>query len=174
MDPLLIQIVKIVVIFLIVFTCAAYYTLMERQWAGYFQRRLGPNRFGPGGVLQPLADGLKFICKEDFVPGRAYRWRFILAPMALTRTEPRATAGEQTELLYGEPVYLLDRDLGHRDARALGQVLGEFGCQIGNACVHDRRPFDGSQGLNISQQAHGAPLERVGRAQQAQLALLKS
>jgi NADH-quinone oxidoreductase subunit H len=53
---------------------------MERKVMGWIQLRVGPNRVGPWGLLQPLADGLKMIFKEDIVPTQASRWLYILAP----------------------------------------------------------------------------------------------
>lgn len=58
----------------------AYLILLERKVASWIQDRLGPNRVGPGGLLQPLADGLKFIFKEDFRPGGVDKVLFTLAP----------------------------------------------------------------------------------------------
>ncbi|MFN7804851.1 MAG: complex I subunit 1/NuoH family protein, partial [Planctomycetaceae bacterium] len=64
----------------------AYLVLVERKAAAYLQDRLGPNRVGPWGLLQPLADGLKFILKEEIVPDGADRWLFLLAPLAILAT----------------------------------------------------------------------------------------
>jgi len=74
-------IVKILVIFGILLTAVAYLSYMERKVMGWIQLRKGPNRVGPGGLLQPLADGLKFIFKEDIIPLQATRILFALAPM---------------------------------------------------------------------------------------------
>jgi NADH-quinone oxidoreductase subunit H len=74
-------IVKILVIFGILLTAVAYLSYMERKVMGWIQLRKGPNRVGPGGLLQPLADGLKFMFKEDIIPLEANRLLFALAPM---------------------------------------------------------------------------------------------
>lgn len=58
----------------------AYLILLERKIAAYVQDRLGPNRVGPAGLLQPLADGLKFLLKEDIIPAHVDRLFYILAP----------------------------------------------------------------------------------------------
>src|SRR5438270_11980213 len=58
----------------------AYLILLERKIASWVQDRLGPNRVGPGGLLQPIADGLKFVLKEDYRPKNADRVLFTLAP----------------------------------------------------------------------------------------------
>jgi NADH-quinone oxidoreductase subunit H len=71
---------KIVLVFAVILTLAAYLVLIERKMLGRIQERLGPNRAGPFGILQPLADGIKMITKEDFKPAAADKWLFYLAP----------------------------------------------------------------------------------------------
>ena len=61
----------------------AVYTWFERRTLGRFQNRLGPNRWGPFGILQPIADLVKLITKEDTTPDEADRWVMTLAPIAL-------------------------------------------------------------------------------------------
>jgi len=61
----------------------AFYTWFERRALGRFQARLGPNRWGPFGLLQPFADMIKLMTKEDTVPATADRWLFLLAPIVL-------------------------------------------------------------------------------------------
>ena len=74
-------IVHSVVLVVILLTGFAYTTLLERRVVARFQSRVGPNRAGPYGLLQPLADGVKLIFKEEVVPERADKWTFILAPI---------------------------------------------------------------------------------------------
>ena len=67
-------------IFLLSMGVAAYETYFERVIAAYIQDRVGPDRAGPFGLLQPLADGAKLFMKEDFIPTLADKWLFIIGP----------------------------------------------------------------------------------------------
>jgi NADH-quinone oxidoreductase subunit H len=58
----------------------AYCILLERKISAWLQDRVGPNRVGPAGLLQPIADGIKFFLKEDFIPGHVDKFLFVLAP----------------------------------------------------------------------------------------------
>lgn len=73
--------IKILGVFTVVMVTVAMLTLAERRVSAWIQDRLGPNRVGPGGLLQPLADGIKNILKEETLPRQASRIYFILAPM---------------------------------------------------------------------------------------------
>jgi NADH-quinone oxidoreductase subunit H len=77
----LLSIAKIIVVLVILLTCVAYTVLLERKVVGRIQNRFGPNRVGPFGLLQPLADGLKLFLKEDIMPTSVYRPLYILAPI---------------------------------------------------------------------------------------------
>ena len=78
---LFIWVVQAVVLAVMLLTGFAYTTLLERRVIARFQSRVGPNRAGPQGLLQPLADGIKLIFKEELIPATADKWTFILAPM---------------------------------------------------------------------------------------------
>ncbi len=77
---LLLSILKMLLVFTVVMVGVALLTLMERKVSAWMQNRFGPNRVGPGGLLQPIADGLKNIVKEETYPARASQVLFLLAP----------------------------------------------------------------------------------------------
>src|SRR3712207_6098056 len=77
----LMKLVGINVAFVVVLMIVAYTVLAERRVLAFIQGRLGPNRVGPGGVLQPFADLLKFIFKEEIIPDKATRFIYLLAPV---------------------------------------------------------------------------------------------
>ena len=71
---------EIGLVFLVILTLAAYLVFAERRILAWIQDRKGPNRVGPQGLLQPLADLIKMLTKEDFRPAGADKWLFYLAP----------------------------------------------------------------------------------------------
>ncbi|HJV35826.1 NADH-quinone oxidoreductase subunit NuoH [Geomonas sp.] len=74
------MVAKILLVFFIILTLAAYLVLAERRILAWIQDRIGPNRVGPFGLLQPLADVIKMLTKEDLIPAAADRLLFSLAP----------------------------------------------------------------------------------------------
>ena len=74
--------VKIAVVFGVLQGSVAFMTWVERKVSGWIQDRIGPNRVGPIGLLQPIADGIKFMLKEDIVPGHVHKAVYLMAPGA--------------------------------------------------------------------------------------------
>ena len=81
-DPIdiALTLVKIGLVFFVILTLAAYLVFAERKVLAWIQDRVGPNRVGPFGLLQPLSDLIKLLTKEDFRPAGADKWLFYLAP----------------------------------------------------------------------------------------------
>ena len=79
--PVVWNLLKIVGVLLPVLVCVAYLTLWERKMIGYMHLRIGPNRVGPKGLLQPIADALKLIFKEVIVPSQANKALYVLGPV---------------------------------------------------------------------------------------------
>ncbi len=135
MADLLITVIKIVALVVVVLTGVAYMTLAERKVSAWIQWRVGPNRVGPWGLFQPLADGLKFVFKEDFRPGGANRILHTLAPM-LTLTPAFVTFAVipfgGTLPVFGHTVNLIVADLsiGILFVFAIAS-LGVYGIAIG-------------------------------------------
>ena len=78
---ILVSLVKIVLALFVLLTAVAYTVWLERKVVGHIQNRWGPTRVGPFGLLQPMADGVKFLFKEDLTPPHVYKPLFIAAPM---------------------------------------------------------------------------------------------
>jgi NADH-quinone oxidoreductase subunit H len=79
-DHVVWPLIQIGICVLVVTGWVAYATYLERKISAFMQARLGPMRVGPWGLLQPIADGLKLLTKEDFIPENADRWIFFFAP----------------------------------------------------------------------------------------------
>ncbi len=82
----LVSLVKVLIVFTVMLLIVAYMTLMERKVLGHMQVRFGPNRVGPFGLLQPVADGIKLFFKEDIIVPHANRIIYILAPAVIVVT----------------------------------------------------------------------------------------
>ena len=99
--------VVIVVVFAITMIMAMYSTWAERKVAAYLQDRVGPNRAGWGGLLQPLADGLKLFSKEEFFPNTPNKFLFIVGPAIAMSTALMTSA----VIPWGDRLHLFGRDI---------------------------------------------------------------
>jgi NADH-quinone oxidoreductase subunit H len=130
-----IKFILIVVIFLISLVVAMYSTYAERKVAAFLQDRVGPNRAGPFGILQPMADGAKMFMKEEIIPTRANGLLFIVGPSLAIMT---ACIGSAV-IPWGQPIQIGSRiiDLQVTDINVgilyiFGVVsLGVYGIMIG-------------------------------------------
>jgi NADH-quinone oxidoreductase subunit H len=114
---------------------AAYSTLAERKLAAFFQDRIGPDRAGPFGILQPLCDGVKFLFKEAIIPMRSDRFLFLLGPSLSMLAACMACAvipwGNDL-VLFGRTVALQITDLNVGVLYLFGLVsFGVYGVMIG-------------------------------------------
>lgn len=125
----------ILVIFGITMGVALYSTLAERKVAAFMQDRPGPNRAGWGGVLQPLADGLKMFTKEDFIPNTPNKFLFILGPGLFIVTALMTSAvvpWGSTLDFFGRAVSLQVADINVAILFVFGVVsIGVYGIMIG-------------------------------------------
>jgi NADH-quinone oxidoreductase subunit H len=114
-EPWYVQIIKSVVIFTIVFSAVPLALIALRKGLGRLQLRYGPNRVGPYGLLQPVADIIKLLSKEQSRPTTSIGWLFILAPI-ITVTTAAATIAlipfGQVQDIFGTPVGLYGLDVG--------------------------------------------------------------
>jgi len=132
---ILIKFALIVIIFLISLVVAMYSTYAERKVAAFFQDRIGPNRAGPFGILQPLADGAKMFMKEEIIPASSSKFLFIVGPSLAIMTACIGSAvipwGETLTIgSYRIPLQVTDINVGV--LYIFGVVsLGVYGVMIG-------------------------------------------
>ena len=135
MDYALESLIKIAIVLGVIITTVAYVVLAERKVSAYIQNRLGPNRVGPWGLLQPLADGLKFILKEDVIPNHVNKAIYVIAPAAILVPALMGFAvvpfGD-TLMVLGREVQLIisDADIGVLYILAVSS-LGVYGVVLG-------------------------------------------
>jgi NADH-quinone oxidoreductase subunit H len=125
----------IVVIFAITMIMAMYSTWAERKVAAYLQDRVGPNRAGWGGLLQPLADGMKLFAKEEFEPNTPNKFLFYTGPAIAMSTALMTSAvipwGDKLEI-FGRTVILQATDIDVSLLYVFGIIsIGVYGIMIG-------------------------------------------
>jgi NADH-quinone oxidoreductase subunit H len=132
---LLYKLILVVSVFTITLAVAAYSTYFERKVAAFLQDRIGPDRAGPFGILQPLADGLKFIMKEEIIPNVSNKFLFVMGPCIAMMTALMAgviVPWGDTLIIDGETYSLQIADLNIGILYVFGVVsIGVYGIMIG-------------------------------------------
>ena len=119
--------------------CVAYLTLWERKLIGWIQIRIGPNRVGPLGLLQPIADGIKLLFKEIILPSNANKGLFLLAPIAMLMPALAAWA----VVPFAPEVVLADINAGLLYIMALSS-MGVYGVIIAGWASNSKYAFLGA------------------------------
>jgi NADH-quinone oxidoreductase subunit H len=141
--------VKVVLVLGVMSLAVAYATLLERKVLGFIQLRLAPRRVGPHGLLQPIADGIKLLIKEDIIPDRADRKLFILAPIisiipAFAALAVIPFAGEPFTLFgYTIQPWITDVNIGILYILSISS-LGVYGIMLGGWASNSKYPLLGS------------------------------
>ncbi|HRF27044.1 MAG TPA: NADH-quinone oxidoreductase subunit H, partial [Ferruginibacter sp.] len=117
------KLILIVVVVSISLVVAMYTTFAERKVAAVIQDRRGPNRAGPFGLLQPLADGLKLFFKEEIIPNFSSKFLFILGPALAMLTAVMTSA----VVPWGDKLHLFGRDISLQIADVNIGILYVFG-----------------------------------------------
>jgi NADH-quinone oxidoreductase subunit H len=115
--------ILVLLLFLVSLGAAAYMTYFERKLAAWIQDRVGPDRAGPFGILQPIADGVKMFLKEDFIPAKADKWLFIIGPGIAMFTALITSA----VIPWGPKLHLFGRDITLQVADINIGILYVFG-----------------------------------------------
>ena len=138
----------VLLLFLISLGVAAYQTYFERKLAAWIQDRVGPDRAGPFGILQPIADGTKMFLKEDFIPAKADKWLFIIGPgiSMFTALITSAVVPWGTNLnLFGRDISLQVADFNIGILFVFGVVsIGVYGIMIGGWASNNKYSLYGA------------------------------
>ena len=148
--PPLILTIAIILVFPLI---AGYIVLAERKVLADLQVRLGPMRVGPYGVLQPLADALKLMLKEDIIPARADKWIFWLAPVLSTFTGLTAFA----VLPLSDRLYVADVNIGILFILAMSSI-GALGLILGGWSANSKYSLMGSLRAAAQMVSYEVPL----------------
>ncbi len=141
---LAISVAKIIgLVFLVILPMVAYSVWAERRVSAAIQDRVGPNRVGFAGLLQPMADGLKFILKEDFTPAHVRKAYYWMAP-ALTMVPALLTCAVLPfgSRLFGEKMVIADLDVGPLFVFAIAS-LSVYGIVLAGWASNSKYPFFG-------------------------------
>jgi NADH-quinone oxidoreductase subunit H len=141
--PAVLYVIKVLLLILCItvplLLSVAYLTLWERKLIGWMQVRIGPNRVGPMGLLQPIADGLKLLVKEIIVPTGANKFLFILAPIMVIMPAMAAWA----VVPFGPELVLADIDAGLLYIMAITS-MGVYGIIIAGWASNSKYAFLGA------------------------------
>src|SRR5258708_1949015 len=118
---------------------AGYIVLVERKVLADFQVRLGPMRVGPHGLLQPLADAVKLMLKEDIIPTQVDKWVFLMAPVIPVFTALTAFA----VLPFGKQYFVADLNIGIIFILAITSI-GVLGIMLGGWASNSHYPLLGA------------------------------
>ncbi len=140
--------ILVLVIFGVTLLVAMYSTYIERKVAAFIQDRVGPDRAGPFGILQPLADGIKFFMKEEIIPNVANKTLFVLGPCVAMMTALMAGVvipwGGPLEI-NGAQHYLQIADLNIGILYVFGVVsIGVYGIMIGGWASNNKFSLQGA------------------------------
>ena len=147
-ESALVQVIKAVVIFVVILQIVPLVLLAERKLLGRFQARIGPNRVGPYGLLQPLADVVKLVSKESSTPATAVPWMMALAPVIAIFTAVASLAiipfGDAASTPWGEyGLYGIDVPIGILYVFAFG-ALAFYGLMLGGWSSGSKYSFLGA------------------------------
>jgi NADH-quinone oxidoreductase subunit H len=140
---LTISLVKIVALLAVVLGMMNYTVYAERRISALIQDRLGPNRVGPAGLFQPIADAAKFLLKEDFTPGHVNKFYYWLAPcLAMIPAITTLAVVPFGSTLFGVPMVIADINVGVLFVFAIAS-LGVYGIVIAGWSSNSKYPFLG-------------------------------
>ncbi len=145
-DPLWVTFLKALVLCVVLLGAFAYMTVIERKLLGRFQHRYGPNLTGPGGWLQPIADAIKTIFKEDLVVTAADKFVLVLAPaisIVFALSAFGAIPGGPAGSLFGLNPWVMDLDIGILYIFA-ATSLGVYGIFLGGWASNSKYALLGS------------------------------
>jgi NADH-quinone oxidoreductase subunit H len=138
-----ISLIKIVGLLAVVLGLMNYAVYAERRVSALIQDRLGPNRVGPAGLLQPIADAAKFLLKEDFTPGHVNKFYFWLAPcLAMVPAITTIAVLPFGSTLFGVPMVIADVNVGVLFIFAISS-LGVYGIVLAGWASNSKYPFLG-------------------------------
>src|SRR5437660_3081528 len=132
-----------VMIFIVILPMVSYAVYAERRVSAFMQDRLGPNRVGPAGLFQPIADAAKFLLKEDFTPATVNTFYYWLAPgLAMVPAIITIAVVPFGSTLFGVPMVIADINVGILYVFAIGS-LGVYGIVMAGWASNSKYPFLG-------------------------------